>query len=141
MNKKRNRSSNLSDKDIERIVRILDGWSGKLTWNSLINEIEFRMKERYTRQTLSKHSRIKDAYSLTKKRLSSKNEVIDSAFKKHDALIEKLQRLESENNRLNMENNQLLSQFARWAYNAYIRGITQDELDSPLPKVNRRQDV
>jgi len=48
-NLKHSRSENLTDELIERIVEILDGWSEKLTWNKLIDEIEFRTKNRYTR--------------------------------------------------------------------------------------------
>lgn len=142
MNEKRNRSNNLLDNDIASIVSILDGWSEKLTWDSLIDMVEFRMKQRYTRQTLAKHSRIKSAYDLTKKRIINKTLIEIKEPKVNDnILIQKINRLEAENTRLTKENEAFLTQFARWAYNAYIKGITQDELDNALPRVNRRQDT
>ena len=66
--RKRERSKNLTDTDIEKIVDITDGWSGKLIWDDLISEVELRLGERYTRQTLAKHTRIKYAYDSTRKR-------------------------------------------------------------------------
>lgn len=142
MSETRNRSRNLLDKDIASIVSILDGWSEKkLTWDSLIDNVEFRMKQRYTRQTLAKHPRIKRVYELTKERLSNQDHIDIKEPKGYDALVQKIHRLEAENTRLTKENNSFLAQFARWAYNAYIKGITQDELDNPLHRVNRRQDV
>jgi len=131
------RSKNLDDADIKRIVGILDGWSGRLTWNLLINEIELRMHNRYTRQTLYKHARIRNAYELQKNNLSdggNKERVVSPELQ---VALDKIARLEAENRRLESENEQLLEQFARWAYNAHTRGLDHDFLNRPLPAVDR----
>ena len=136
-NLKHSRSENLTDELIEAIVKILDGWSDKLTWNKLIDEIEFRTKNRYTRQTLAKHQRIKDAYDLTKKRVSTTSTEPSNMSAEVVALIQKVKRLEAENDRLHFENEALLAQFARWAYNAHSKGVTKEMLDKPLTPVDR----
>ena len=134
---KHSRSENLTDVVIEKIVHILDGWSGKLTWNGLIDEIEIHIKTRYTRQALAKHKRIKDAYDLTKDRVSKGIKEIPNVSVEVAVLIQKTKRLEAENDRLHKENQDLLAQFARWAYNAYSKGITKDILDKALLDVDR----
>lgn len=136
-NSKHARSENLTDELIEKIVKVLDGWSGKLTWNKLIDEIEFRTKNRYTRQTLAKHQRIKDAYNLTKDRVSDGVKELPNMSSEVAALIQKVKRIEAENERLNFENERLLAQFARWAYNAHSKGVTKEMLDKPLTPVDR----
>ena len=136
-NSKNSRSKNLTDELIEVIVKILDGWSGKLTWNKLLDEVEFRTKNRYTRQTLSKHQRIKDAYDLTKDRVSTTSEEHSNMSAEVILLIQKVKRLEAENDRLHFENEALLAQFARWAYNAHSKGVTKEMLDKPLMPVDR----
>ena len=80
-------------------------------------------------------------YNLTKERLADKDESNLKEPKSYDTLIQKINKLEGENARLIKENEALITQFARWGYNAYIKGITQEELDKDLPKVNRRQDL
>ena len=138
MSTQRIRSSNITDQNIEDIVRLLDGWAaGKLTWNSLIDAVSFRFNEQYTRQALSKHNRIKRAYDITKERIAG-NKDTTLGPRGQDILAQKIERLEAENLRLTQENEDLLFQFARWAYNAYTKGITQDELEKPLPNVDRR---
>ena len=64
------RSRNLTPVAIEQIVSILDGWSGKLTWDLLIQSVARRLRGTYTRQALHKHERIRDAFTLRKKTLS-----------------------------------------------------------------------
>jgi hypothetical protein len=136
-NNKYKRSINLTDDVIEQVVGILDGWTGKIGWDSFIDEIEFRIKNRYTRQALSKHKRIKDAFDLTKKRGYGKEYENEPASVEVSLLIQKLKRAEAENERLHMENEELLTQFARWAYNAYSKGVTKETLDKPLSVVDR----
>lgn len=140
MNTARTRAKNLEDKDIETIVGILDGWSGQLKWESLIEEIEKQMHQQYTRQALSKHVRIKEAFNFTKERLTKVTMIRSVGPSGVDALLQRLDRLENENVRLQKENHTLLEQFARWSYNSYVKGISFSDLDKPLPKTDRGQD-
>ena len=59
----------LTDDAIEQIVRLLDGWQGKLTWEALIDAIVTRLHCKYTRQALHKHERIRAAYAMRKQTL------------------------------------------------------------------------
>ena len=141
MSESRSRTKNLTEEDIDIAIRLLDGWdiSSKLTWDHLITAIDFKTGKCYTRQALSKHRAIQNAYSATKNRLSKKK--LNNGTKTSlsaDMLVERNERLEAENNRLKMENEALLEQFVRWAYNAYQRGLTQDDLNKSLPPIDRR---
>jgi hypothetical protein len=139
MAKQRNRSENLTDEHIEIIVSLLDGWTvSKLTWRTLIEGIYFKTKQHYTRQALSKHTRIKTAYDITKKRLLTERGKEPTNKLSTDVLLQKLQKIEAENMRLKQENINLLEQFSRWAYNAYSKGITIEELNKNLPNIDRR---
>lgn len=144
MPQKRNRSKNLTDEDIEIVVNILDGIERKLTWDELITAIDFKTGEHYTRQTLSKHPRIKKAYDIAKARIvrdrENDNSIDPKLSPKEYILAEKLKTLEAENERLKIENDEFLLQFARWTYNAFAHGMTPDELDKALPIVDRGQD-
>ncbi|WP_174864243.1 hypothetical protein [Comamonas jiangduensis] len=134
------RAKNLSDEDITKIVGILDGWSGKLTWDLLIEAVERHLFARYTRQALHKHPRIQDAFELRKKALSADSDRPQklASTPEMQAALEKIERLEAQVQRIEAENNRLLEQFARWAYNANMRGLEEAFLNSPLPDVNRR---
>ncbi len=131
------RAKNLGDADIKLIVEILDGWSGKLTWELLIDAIQLRMHNRYTRQALSKHERIRHAFDLIKK--SDEVSVRQVSSPELQMALERIARLETENRRLESENNRLLEQFVLWAYNAHTRGLDHIFLDRPIPPVNRGQ--
>jgi hypothetical protein len=140
---KRTRSKNLDDNDIQEIVEILDGWSGRLSWDLLIDAVEVRRFNRYTRQTLYKHERIRHAFGLRKKRLadgsgSPKREAMSSELQ---AALGRIARLEAENARLRSENNRLLEQFVRWSYNAHTRGLNEELLNRSLPHVIRGQTI
>ena len=138
----KSRAKNLDDEAIGLIVSVLDGWSGKLTWDMLADVLEKRIRFRYTRQALDKHARIKTAFQLTKERLSGapraphKQKLSEAEA---EALAQRNARLLAENERLERENNRLLEQFQTWLYNAHLKGLTKDYLNSPLPRVNREQ--
>lgn len=134
------RERNLDDKVVASIVEVLDGWSGKLTWEGLIEVVEKREGLRYTRQTLHRHERIRLAFTVRKKALSGqRSEPKDVVLPELQVALERIARLEAENQRLAAENNALLEQFARWAYNAQTRNLTEDFLNHPLPAVDRQR--
>lgn len=136
------RGKNLTDDAIEQIVRILDGWEGKLTWELLIDVIVTRLHCKYTRQALHKHERIRAAYALRKASLGGQKDVAVSrgSGPLADAMA-RIARLEAENQRLEAESQRLLEQFVVWAYNAHTRGLDKEFLSQPLPRVNRGQTV
>lgn len=133
------RAKNLDDGNIKQIVEILDGWSGKLTWELLIDDIALRMHNRYTRQALNKHERIRHAFDLRKKTDDATVRKVSSP--ELQVALERIAKLESENKRLESENQRLLEQFVRWAYNAHTRGLDHAFLSRPLPPVNRGQTI
>lgn len=139
MNSMNKRAKNLEDADIAQIVEMLDGWSGKLSWNLLIDAIEKRRHMRYTRQALHKHERVAQAYSMRKKVLSARVDRDEITYSSPELQIlnQKLARTTAENIRLKSENEHLLEQFVRWAYNAYTRNLDKEFLNRPLPGVNR----
>lgn len=135
------RSKNLGDDEIAAIVAILDGCSGKLTWESLIDAIEQRRMGRYTRQALHKHARIRQAFSLRKQTLAQQPDSAGGppASPELHAALQRIARLEAENLRHSAENQGLLEQFVCWAYNAHTRGLDEGFLSRPLPPVHRQQ--
>ena len=135
---KQQRAKNLDDAGIKNIVEILDGWSEKLTWDLLIEAINFRTHNKYTRQALHKHERIRNAFELRKTSLADGDATIRNVRSPElQKALERIARIEAENKRLESENNQLLEQFVRWSYNAYTRGLDSEFLNQPLPPVNR----
>src|SRR5690242_6857781 len=96
------RAKNLSDRDIALIVAILDGWSGRLSWDLLIEAIERRMYAHYTRQALHRHERIRQAFSLRKNALSPDEGTkhVHAASPELQVALERIARLKAENERL-----------------------------------------
>ncbi|SNR39745.1 hypothetical protein [Puniceibacterium sediminis] len=127
----------LTDQKIGIIVQIIDGWTGKLTWNLLIAKVE-PVCGLYSRQGLEKHSRIKSAFNSRKSHV--RNERGSSIAHLSDVeakLLERLERVEAENRRLTKENNDLLGQFVRWQYNASAKGLAENNLNAALPSIDR----
>jgi hypothetical protein len=142
MTRPRSRAKNLDDRTIEQIVQILDGWSGKLTWEALIEEVSLRLRTRYTRQALHNHVRIKEAFASRKKALTGRDrEEIEAESPELQHALQRIARLEVENERLKRENNNLLEQFARWAYNASTRALDEKFLNQTLPPVYREASI
>ncbi|KAA0945770.1 MULTISPECIES: hypothetical protein [Pseudomonas] len=133
------RSRNLTPDAVEQIVSILDGWSGKLTWDLLIISVARRLRRTYTRQALHKHEWIKRAFMLRKQILSTSVGTRKVVSSEVQVANDRIARLEGENGRLKMENDRLLEQFVRWAYNAYSGGLDEQFLSRPLPVINRKQ--
>lgn len=67
----RRRAKNLDDEAIKLVVEIMDGWSGNLSWQALIEHVQVRLLSKYTRQALHRHERIRIAFEATKKRLAN----------------------------------------------------------------------
>ena len=140
------RARNLSDRDIQEIVDILDGWEGKLSWDLLVESINKRLNQRYTRQALNNHGRIADSFKLRKRSLSAQTigqrphiTTAKSVDQEIDVILQQYHYIEAKVQRLEAENNRIQQRHVRWAYNAALRGLNMNFLDRPLPIIDRQQ--
>lgn len=126
----------LTDRTLERAVRVLDTWKGKLTWDRYLDELARVLGHRYTKVAMLNRPRIAEAWRLAKQRTPTAVIRIEGA-----ALAlsrERLEALKNENERLQLENTRLKEQFLRWQYNAYqLKGLTIDHLDRAMPLPDR----
>lgn len=139
---KNRRAKNIDANIINCIVQILDGWTGKLSWDLLIGTIAQRTSCTYTRQALHRHEQILAAFQLRKEYLSDSRPDNQRApesltIPEVAVLMDRYARLQGENMRIKAENERLLAQFDIWAYNAHTRGLDEDFLNRPLPCIDR----
>jgi hypothetical protein len=127
----------LSDGNIKAICEMLDGWRGPLTWETLVVGVEGLLGQRYTRQALNKHERIRNAYSVRKALAREEAGGPVRGSVEHQVYQERITRLEGELARLRAENGRLLEQFAVWTYNAAIHGLDIQDLNRPMPNTDR----
>jgi hypothetical protein len=131
-------AKHLTDYDVKRIVEMLDGWRDKLTWETLCDACLPVIGVKPVRQTLVKFARIQNAFKACKKRLKEEVPSIKLPPTMRVA-TERIARLEVENERLRRENRELLEQFVVWQYNAHVRGLSDRDLNRPLPGIDRGQ--
>lgn len=131
-------AKHITDKDIEKIVGMLDGWQDKLSWDFLCEACLPVIGTKPARQTLMKFSRIEQAFDACKQRLKDGAPAIATPPSMRVAM-ERIMRLETENERLKRENWDLLQEFIVWQYNAHVHGLTARELNKALPGIDRGQ--
>ena len=90
---------------------------------------------RPVKQTLSRIPSVQTAFEAAKERLrGAQNHVsLPSSLR---AAAERIAHLEAENLRLKRESSLLLNQFVVWQYNAHMNGLTKEQLNRALPKVD-----
>jgi hypothetical protein len=132
-------AKHLNDADVKNIANLIRDWSkDKLTWNNLCRKCKELFGVTATRQTLFAHKTIREAYSARKRYISrdgvrtpkpSSLAFAARRLARQEALIEELQE----------RNDRLLEQFIKWEYNTYKRGISIDELNEELPRIDRER--
>lgn len=136
----------LTDDDVAIAVRLLDGWTGKLSWDRYIAMLASELGgARYTKPGLRKQPRILNAWQMAKRRLDESLEAAGESRHGDAAVVqlrEMVARLRNENARLEQENADLLQRFQRWSHNAALdKGMTHAQLDREIvlaPQVDSR---
>lgn len=124
----------LNDTGIEKAVRLLDGWVGKLTWDRYLAMLEVEIGHKYTKAAMLRHPRIKSAWDHAKEHAKDdKGVIVSRRAVETDKALERVKLLEARVERLTRENNALLEQFVRWSHNAVRGGLTLDDLERSLP--------
>lgn len=130
-------AKHLTEKKIRDICEMMDGWRGPLTWRALAEAVERLIGQRYTRQALNSHERIRLAYTLRKKVVTEQPTRSIGSSNETRAMQERITRLEIERARLTRENERLLGRIAVWAYNASLYGLNEERLNRPMPSTDR----
>ncbi|AHI63880.1 hypothetical protein [Burkholderia thailandensis] len=136
---KKTRAPDLTEERIREVIDILDGWTGKLTWDALLDAVEMAIGIRYSRFTFADYPEIANAFSFKKDALRGKKPGVRSEPRDERvrAALEQAQRYKDKAKRLEQENQLLLEQFVTWATNAERKGVTMAMLNAPLPKPRR----
>jgi hypothetical protein len=132
----------LSRPESDSVLDIIRTWNGKLTWAALLKQIRPKMGS-FTRQALGRHAAIQRAYSERKRILADQRSHDrpghDGMSAEMRAALATVERLDAQNKRQALALAELNEKFVRWNYNATRRGMTEEQLDQPMPAVPRSQ--
>lgn len=126
-------AKHLNRSEIKAITHIILTWDGKITWSDLCESVYNNLNRTITRQSLSAHDEVVEAYR-SKKKLSNLKK---SGLKKPANLTiaaQQIINLKAENEILKKQNNRYKEQFSYWQYNAYRHGLTMEQLNRPFNK-------
>jgi hypothetical protein len=127
----------LNSRDVSAIVEMIRGsMKSKLTWQMVCDDAASLIGQTISRQSLNSHPDIKAAYVAKRKHLR--------AFENRVAVPSSLAvagmriaRGQSTINELKDRINQLFEQHVIWQYNAHKHNITEQDLNEPLPRIDR----
>lgn len=124
----------LTNERIDIALKLLDGWTGKLTWPRFLALLEIDLGHKYTKAALLRHPEFKRVWEKRRwdktPEKSSKNTFGNHALQ---TALEKIEKLERTIERLENDNNLLHEKFVIWATNAAYKKITMEELNRPIP--------
>ena len=126
-------AKHLNRSEIKAITHMILTWDGKITWSDLCESVYKNLNRTITRQSLSAHDEVVEAYR-TKKNLSNLKK---SGLKKPANLTiaaQQILTLKAENEMLKKQNNRYKEQFSYWQYNAYRNCLTMEQLNRPFNK-------
>jgi hypothetical protein len=132
-------AKHLTKADVEAIINIIQGWSDeKLTWDGICQSASEVVGKKPTRQSLNANELIKDAYEVKKSvlKINGPRIATPSSLKVAASRIAKQQ---SEIDSLKAKNSALLEKFVKWQYNAYKYGMKENQLNEPLPRIDRER--
>ena len=135
----------LTDQDVQTIKAILEVWEGPLTWALLGQRVTLVLGRSYSRQALDGHQVIKVTYQARKRR----NRAIRDSMRKgtvaeNDVPPElgiALGRAEAAELRVKAQEQiveRYREKFTCWLYNARNFGITEEQLNAPLPETDQK---
>ena len=125
----------MTQADIQYVVDELKAWKegqrgSRLVWPLIATASGF------SRQALSAKQPIAEAFDKAKQALSSGS--MPRAPRGEDFHTDKIENLKSEIERYKALEDAWLERFARYAYHCRAKGFSVDELDKPIPVVDRR---
>ncbi|MBA5603098.1 hypothetical protein H1224_18780 [Pectobacterium aroidearum] len=130
-------SKKITKREKTLIINTILGWSETgITWEGLCEECATFLKSKPSRQALSYHKDINEAFKSKKHGIKNNK----NNFKKPSSASiasQLILNFESEIRLLKEENRKLKQQFVTWQFNAFKHNINEMLLNEPLPKIDR----
>ncbi|WP_300493158.1 hypothetical protein [uncultured Methylophaga sp.] len=126
----------LKDEHIDYLLHLIDTWGidqGILSIPKLLERLRLKYGNAPSDRTIRNHPRISNRVIERKTELKTG---ISKSSRKPSSLshaAKRIEDLESKNRRLERENAALLHRFVVWQKNASDRGMTETDLNRPLP--------
>lgn len=131
------RGKKLTPERVKEIVRIIENLTGEISWQKVIETVERTLLIRYTRQALAGHNAIQKAFAAARLKWAGERAENPASHRAgNDARVE---RYKADVGRLLKENDRLINQHVIWLYNANLHGLSEEQLNMPIPPVNRGQ--
>lgn len=139
-----NAKQRLTEQDLRTIVTLLEVWEGPLTWDLLVQRVARVLGRSFTRQALNGHEAIKATYQARKRR----NRMIRESLRQETPATDHvppelalaLQRAEAADLRAKSLEQIVVryrEKFVTWLYNARNAGLTESQLNAPLPPTDQ----
>jgi hypothetical protein len=128
--------AHLSEGRKDEILKLLEQWQGRLSWEPFMDAVAQITGHRYTRQALWNHERIRLLWIARKKELRHRagKEEQQKGSLGVIAALEKRDRLQKEVDHLKGVVQAYDLMFQRWAYNLKLLGFTDQDLREKVDK-------
>lgn len=128
----------LDKNDIAEIINTIVLWDDdKITWGEICSAVEPLIGKKPTRQSLNMNKDIVEAYRSRKKGIRATGNILRKPANLKIAAA-RIANLEKQIYHLEEQNKNLKEQFVKWQYNAYKFGVSENQLNSDLPTIERK---
>lgn len=129
----------ITEENLEEILLLINTWDSKLTWDLLCHKVAELLNVRsIERQSLANYPDIQKAFSKRKQKIKEQEAAIPEKNVTIDYLKKQVNNLKAQVQRLEDINDRYKKTFIIWQYNAYMKGMTENDLNKPLVAVNRQ---
>lgn len=124
---------------VQGVVQLIRGWPDgeALSWDSVCERSASLVGYVPTRQALSSKEAIVGAFQAKKKGLRERPQTRSARPASLAVAEQTIARLRAENEELTLINDRLKEKFVVWQYNASVGGVYPEELNRPLPRIDR----
>lgn len=124
--------------DIDAIIHLINTWPHpSISWEDVCSKSEPILGFLPSRQGLSQKDEILVAFQSKKKCDRNPRETVVRSPSNLAVAGRRISELTAEVAKLKSVNSSLRDRFQMWQYNAHLHGMSQSDLERPLPKIDR----
>jgi hypothetical protein len=132
------RNAHIKPAHITAIQQLIRAWDqDKISWDAVCEAAEPILGYRASRSGLSSHAGLLEAFQARKQGLKTRPTTARPLPGSLASAARQLAAKEAEIAELRRTIGKFEQQFERWQYNARLRRVTLEQLDEPLPHIDR----